>query len=192
MTQFSSESPARKTVLDAAEQLFAARGYGAVTLKDIAKQLDIKQASLYYHVPGGKEDLFVEVMLRHLERRRRAFEEIIKTGSPALEDCLMRVGMWLICQPPLNAIRTIQTDLPDLAPETAQQLEEAMRRCSFAPMESVFASHQDRLHGDPGFIAGTFLAAIEALSVVKKYGVKTEQQLVADSIALLLHGALKS
>jgi hypothetical protein len=25
--------------------------------------------------------------------------------------------------------------------------------CSFAPMESVFASHQDRLHGDPGFIA---------------------------------------
>jgi hypothetical protein len=59
-------------------------------------------------------------------------------------------------------------------------------------MESVFASHQDRLHGDPGFIAGTFLAAIEALSVVKKYGVKTDQQLVADSIALLLHGALKS
>jgi AcrR family transcriptional regulator len=168
MNQFSNESPARKTVLDAAEQLFAARGYAAVTLKDIAKQLDIKQASLYYHVPGGKEDLFVEVMLRHLERRR------------------------LICQPPLNAIRTIQTDLPDLAPETAQQLEEAMRRCSFAPMESVFASHQDRLHGDPGFIAGTFLAAIEALSVVKKYGVKTEQQLVADSIALLLHGALKS
>jgi AcrR family transcriptional regulator len=183
MNQFSSESPARKTVLDAAEQLFAARGYAAVTLKDIAKQLDIKQASLYYHVPGGKEDLFVEVMLRHLERRRRAFEEIIETGSPALEDCLMRVGMWLICQPPLNAIRTIQTDLPDLAPETAQQLEEAMRRCSFAPMESVFASHQDRLHGDPGFIAGTFLAAIEALSVVKKYGVKTEQQLVADSLA---------
>jgi AcrR family transcriptional regulator len=192
MNQFSNESPARKTVLDAAEQLFAARGYAAVTLKDIAKQLDIKQASLYYHVPGGKEDLFVEVMLRHLERRRRAFEEIIENGSPVLEDCLMRVGMWLICQPPLNAIRTIQTDLPDLAPETAQQLEEAMRRCSFAPMESVFASHQDRLHGDPGFIAGTFLAAIEALSVVKKYGVKTEQQLVADSIALLLHGALKS
>jgi AcrR family transcriptional regulator len=192
MNQFSSESSARKTVLDAAEQLFAARGYAAVTLKDIAKQLDIKQASLYYHVPGGKEDLFVEVMLRHLERRRRAFEEIITTGSPALEDCLMRVGMWLICQPPLNASRMIQTDLPDLAPEKAQQLEEAMRRCSFAPMEAVFASHQDRLHGDPGFIAGTFLATIEALSVVKKYGVKTDQQLVADSIALLLHGALKS
>jgi AcrR family transcriptional regulator len=192
MNQFSSESSARKTVLDVAEQLFAARGYAAVTLKDIAKQLDIKQASLYYHVPGGKEDLFVEVMLRHLERRRRALEEMIGIGSPALEDCLMRVGMWLICQPPLNATRMIQTDLPDLAPEKAQQLEEAMGRCSFAPMEAVFVSHQDRLHGDPGLIAGTFLAAIEALSVVKKYGVKTDQQLVADSIALLLHGALKS
>ena len=36
---------------------------------------------------------------------------------------------------PLNAIRTIETDLPNLAPEKAQQLEEAMRRCSFASME---------------------------------------------------------
>ncbi len=190
MNQSSHKSSARDTVLDAAEQLFAARGYAAVTLKDIAKQLGMKQASLYYHVPGGKEDLFVEVMLRHLERRRQSFESIIATGSPALEDCLMRVGMWLIFQPPLNVSRMIRSDLPDLAPEKACQLEAAMRRCAFAPMEAVFAGHQDRLHGDPGFIAGTFLAAIEALSVVKRYGIKTEQQLIADLIALLLHGAL--
>jgi AcrR family transcriptional regulator len=191
MKQSSSKSLAREAVLDAAEQLFATRGYAAVTLKDIAKQLDIKQASLYYHVPGGKEDLFVEVMLRHLERRRQNLVQIIATGSPGLEDCLMRVGMWLIFQPPLNAGRMIRTDLPDLDPEKANQLEAAMRRCAFAPMEAIFADHRDRLNGDPGFIAGTFMASIEALSVVKKYGVKTEQQLIADLIALLLQGALK-
>ena len=91
MNQLSNESSSRATVLNAAEELFAARGYAAVTLKDIAKQLGIKQASLYYHVPGGKEDLFVEVMLRHLERRRQAFEHIIATGSTTLEDCLMKI-----------------------------------------------------------------------------------------------------
>jgi AcrR family transcriptional regulator len=190
MKQPASQSLARDAVLDAAEQLFVDRGYAAVTLKDIAKQLDIKQASLYYHVPGGKEDLFVEVMLRHLERRRHTLEQIISTGSPGLEDCLMRVGMWLIFQPPLNAGRMVRTDLPDLAPEHADQLEAAMGRCSFAPMEAVFAQHRERLNGDPGFIAGTFMAAIEALSVVKRYGIKTEQQLIADLIALLLRGAL--
>jgi AcrR family transcriptional regulator len=192
MNQSSGESSARNTVLDAAEQLFAARGYAAVTLKDIAEQLGIKQASLYYHVPGGKEDLFVEVMLRHLERRFQMLEQIIATGSPALEDCLIRVGMWLICQSPLNASRIIQTDLPDLAPENAMKLQETMRRCSFAPIEDVFTRHRDRLNADPGFIAGTFVAAVEALSVVKKYGVKTDQQLIADLIALLLHGALNA
>jgi AcrR family transcriptional regulator len=181
----------RDTVLDAAEHLFAARGYASVTLKDIAKELGIKQASLYYHVPGGKEDLFVEVMIRHLERRRQEFERIITEGSPALEDCLMRVGLWLIAQPPLNASRMIQTDLPELAPEKACQLEEAMRRCAFAPMESALTDYQEQLHGDPGFIAGTFMAAVEALSIVKKYGIKTEQQLIADLIDLLLYGALE-
>jgi AcrR family transcriptional regulator len=192
MNQSSGESSARETVLDAAEKLFSARGYAAVTLKDIAEKLGMKQASLYYHVPGGKEDLFVEVMLRHLERRFQMLEQIIATGSPELEDCLMRVGMWLIGQSPLNASRIIQTDLPDLAPENAMKLQETMRRCSFAPMEDVLAHHRDRLKGDPGFIAGTFVAAIEALSVVKKYGVRTDEQLVADLIALLLHGALES
>jgi AcrR family transcriptional regulator len=190
MNRSSSESSARNAVLDAAEQLFTARGYAAVTLKDIAKQLGIKQAALYYHVPGGKEDLFVEVMLRHLERRRQAFEQIIATGSPELEDCLMRVGMWLIVQTPLNASRIIQSDLPDLPLEKAQQLVDAMRRCSLEPMEVVFSRHRDRLNCDPGFIAGTFIATVEALSLVKKYGVKTEQQLIADAIALLLHGGL--
>jgi AcrR family transcriptional regulator len=60
-----------------AQQLFAARGYTSVTLKDIADRLGIKQASLYYHFPGGKEDLFVEVMIHHLEQRRQGLEQII-------------------------------------------------------------------------------------------------------------------
>jgi AcrR family transcriptional regulator len=192
MGRSSSESSARETVLDAAEKLFSARGYAAVTLKDISEQLGIKQASLYYHVPGGKEDLFVEVMLRHLERRFQVLEQIIAAGSPGLEDCLMRVGMWLICQSPLNASRIIQTDLPDLSPDNAMKLQETMRRCSFAPIEDVFACHCDQLNSDPGFIAGTFVAAIEALSVVKKYGFRSDEQLVSNLVSLMLHGVLKA
>ncbi len=192
MNESIGDSSARSVVLDAAERLFTARGYASVTLKDIAKQLGIKQASLYYHVPGGKEDLFVEVMLRHLERRRQELEQIIVTSSPELEDCLLRVGMWLIVQTPLNASRMIQSDLPGLSPDKAKQLEDAMGRCSFEPMEAIFSRHCDRLHCDPGFIAGTFVSAVEALSVVKKYGIKTEEQLITDLISLLLNGALNA
>ena len=45
-------------VLDVAERLFMDRGYSAITLRDIADELGMKQASLYYHFPGGKGATF--------------------------------------------------------------------------------------------------------------------------------------
>ncbi len=186
----SFDSSARELVLNAAEQLFASRGYVAVTLKDIANRLGMKQASLYYHVPGGKEDLFVEVMLRHLERRRKALEQIILMEPQSLKDCLTRVGNWLLSQPPLNAIRMIRSDLPELAPEKASHLEQEMRRCIYCPVEEIFTRYQHQLRGDAGFIGGTFLAAVEALHTFKRYGSRTEAQLIENIVDLLLHGAL--
>jgi AcrR family transcriptional regulator len=68
MERESSES--RERVLQQAEHLFSERGYAAVTLRDIAAGLGIRQASLYHHVPGGKEQLYVEVTERNLRRIR--------------------------------------------------------------------------------------------------------------------------
>ncbi|MUH01137.1 TetR family transcriptional regulator [Scytonema sp. UIC 10036] len=195
MIKKSDRSSSRETVLDAAEQLFAARGYTAVTLKHIAEHLGMKQASLYYHFPQGKEELYVEVMLRHLEQRRVRFKQLLAEAPPTLEGRLQHIGTWLIQQPPLNGGRMILTDLPELSPESSARLEEAMYRCVFAPLEELFAESLDRLHpslqSDPGFIGGAFLAAIEALYTFKRYGSKSDEALVATLIALLLEGALK-
>ncbi|MBD2101936.1 TetR/AcrR family transcriptional regulator [Leptolyngbya sp. FACHB-261] len=191
MSQRSGEASSRELVLEAAEQLFASRGYAAVTLKDIAKQLGIKQASLYYHVPGGKEDLFVEVMVRHLERRRETLEQIIATGPPRLEDCLTQIATWLLTQPPLNISRLVRTDLPDLAPEKADQVDQAIRRCVLTPMEQFFGQYQEQLRGEAGFTAGMFLTAVESLHVVKQLGPLNQEQLIAGVIDLLLYGSLK-
>jgi len=186
----SFDPSARELVLDAAEQLFASRGYVAVTLKDIADQLGMKQASLYYHVPGGKEDLFVEVMLRHLERRRKIMQQIILMEPQSLKDSLTRVGNWLLSQPPLNAIRMIRSDLPELGPEKASHLEQEISRCIYRPVEEIFTRYQHQLRGDASFIGGTFLAAVEALHTFKRYGSRTEGQLIENIVDLLLHGAL--
>lgn len=189
------QNSSRENLLDTAEQLFTSRGYTAVTLKDIAKALGIKQASLYYHFPLGKEDLYVEVMLRHLERRSTVLKNLIAQANPDLESCLLSVGTWLIKQPPLNGGRMILTDLPQLSPETAAQIESAMYGCAFAPIEDLFAKYrddlQDNLQQDPGFIGGAFTSAIEALYTFKRYGVKDDEELVADLITLLLKGAVK-
>ncbi len=56
--QQQGNTDARERVLDAAERLFAERGYASVTLRDIAAEVGIRHTSLYHHVPGGKEAIF--------------------------------------------------------------------------------------------------------------------------------------
>jgi AcrR family transcriptional regulator len=189
-----TQSSSKETVLDAAEQLFAARGYTSVTLKHIADQLGIKQASLYYHFPLGKEDLYVEVMLRHLEYRLTKLKSLIAGAEPTLSNCLLAVGRWLIQQPPLNSERMIMSDLPALSPDKAMQLSEAMGRCAFAPIQALFIEYKhqlkDRFHSNLDLLAGTFLATLESLYTHRQNGSKTDEELVSDLIELLLGGAL--
>lgn len=89
----------------------------------------------------------------------------------------------------------ILTDLPQLSQEKAAKLESAMYRCAFGPIEELFGRYhddlQDSLQQDPGFIGGAFISAIEALYTFKRYGVKDDEELVADLITLLLKGAVK-
>jgi AcrR family transcriptional regulator len=192
----ANPNSSRETVLDTAEQLFAVRGYTAVTLKHLADQLGMKQASLYYHFPQGKEQLYVEVMLRHLEHRRTVVESLISQSETTLKSCLVNVGVWLIQQIPLHAGRMFVSDLPELSPDKAAQLEASIYRCVFAPIESIFIQYRHQLkeqfQTDLGFIGGTFLCSLESLYTFKQYGSKTDEELVADLVDLLLAGSLVS
>ncbi len=194
MSKKASQNSSREAVLDAAEQLFAVRGYTAVTLKQLADRLGMKQASLYYHFPLGKEDLYVEVMLRHLEHRRSVLERLISQSEPSLRGCLLEVGVWLIQQLPLHAGRMFVSDLPELSSDNAAQIEASIYRCVFAPIEGIFIQHRhqlkDRFQDDLGFIGGTFLCSLEALYTVKQFGSKTDEELVSYLVDLLLEGSI--
>lgn len=194
MNKKATSSSSREIVLEAAEQLFAARGYKAVTLKHIAEHLGIKQASLYYHFPLGKEDLYVEVMLRHLEYRLTKLNSLIAGAEPTLSSCLLAVGQWLIQQQPLNSERMIMSDLPELSSDKAIQLSEAMGRCAFEPIQALFIKYKhqlkDRFHSNLDLLAGTFLATLESLYTHRQNGSKTDEELVHDLVELLLGGAL--
>ena len=61
----------RKRILDAAEQVFAARGFEGATLRDIAAGAGV-QVGLVHHHGGGKEDLFRITVARRAEELSRA------------------------------------------------------------------------------------------------------------------------
>jgi AcrR family transcriptional regulator len=66
----------RGTVLDAACQLFADRGYRGTSMKDIAETVGVRAPSLYNHVTSKQEILFA-IMDKAMDRALTALEEAL-------------------------------------------------------------------------------------------------------------------
>jgi AcrR family transcriptional regulator len=49
-------------ILTAAKELFFAKGYKGVSMKEIADVVQVTPAALYYHFPEGKEGLFTKMI----------------------------------------------------------------------------------------------------------------------------------
>jgi TetR/AcrR family transcriptional repressor of mexJK operon len=69
----TTESPKRRAIMEAATELFAARGYGAVSMDAIAKAADVSKATLYAHFES-KDSLFATIV-------RAACEENLSLGG---------------------------------------------------------------------------------------------------------------
>ncbi len=87
-------SSGRDRVLDEAGRLFRKRGYNAVTMRDIAVEVGIRQASLYYHFPS-KEQLFVAVTERVFEHHRIGLQQAIQNAETNLRSQLQASARWV-------------------------------------------------------------------------------------------------
>src|SRR5262245_5108195 len=115
----------RARVLAAATELFAARGFHATTVRDIAQRARVNVASGHYHF-GSKKELYVEVLraqfagIRALLRRHRAAispAELAGLSRPALERALeARIGAMLellVGPPPVPHAALMQREMCD-------------------------------------------------------------------------------
>ena len=57
----------RDAILDAAKVLIAERSYGAVSMRDIASAVGIRQSAIYNHFPS-KQAILGDLMMAHMER----------------------------------------------------------------------------------------------------------------------------
>lgn len=71
-------------LLDAAASLFATKGYGATSTREIATVLGIQKASLYYHI-GSKEELLYAICKSSLEQIRADVEAALAAVADPLE-----------------------------------------------------------------------------------------------------------
>ncbi len=85
-------------VLDAAAILFAAQGFAATSLQDIAKQIGLSRTSMYYYFPS-KEALLVELVRGVTERTKAIFAKVADaantTHSARLTEAARRLVLWV-------------------------------------------------------------------------------------------------
>jgi len=188
------DNETRRRILDVAEQLFSERGYAAVRLRDIASAVGMRHASLYYYAPGGKEQLFIDVMERNFARHRAGLTEAISGAGSDIRAQLHAVARWLVSQPPLDFSRMQQADLPALGEDQAHRLllvaYDALRLPIMAALERGVASGQVKA-------SNLELAAIGLVSLVESvhaipsaYRTVPLEQIGEELVDMLLDGWL--
>jgi Transcriptional regulator len=50
----------RKAIVDAFLELATTHGYNAVTMRQLGKAVNVKASSLYFHFPGGRDEIIIE------------------------------------------------------------------------------------------------------------------------------------
>ena len=121
----------RRQIEDAASTLFRARGYAATSVRDIAKVLDLRGASLYAHVTS-KEDVLWAIVDEAAGRFLAAAEPIAASDRPAVER--------------LRALVAAHVDVVAASPERASVFLEQWTALSGERRQAILAA-RDRYEG---------------------------------------------
>lgn len=187
-----SANEARDRVLNVAEWLFTERGYAAVTLRDIADALGIKPASLYYHAPGGKEDLFVTVTERGLIRHRAGLEAALDAAGEDLRAQLQAAARWFLSQPAIDWHRMMTSDMPAIGEEQARRLGQVAGDAIIRPLAVRFEAARTReglsMPPQSEMLAGAFVAIMGAMHDAHTYTPLPKEPMADQMIDILLDG----
>lgn len=188
-------SDAKQRVLDVAEALFMRQGYAAITLRDIADSLGMRQASLYYHFPKGKEQLYVEMAERFFGRNRQGLEDAIHATPPDVAAQLHAAADWFATQPPMNLSSMMHADMPALQAENAAHLGRAAYDAMFVPLRTIFiqgATRGETRAVNPDVMAGSFLAILDGIQFSgQRPDTPSRASMLDDVISVMLDGLRK-
>lgn len=158
-------------MLAAAADLFRARGYDGIGIAELLERSCCPRGSLYFHFPGGKEQIGAEVLNGFAERTAARFRELHESGV-SLEKFIDLVFK-------TTAKESKESDYFGSCPVAAiaagfgakdQLLADAVRNC-FAAWEAVIAEAA-RARGmtekNAAAFASAFLASMEGAFVLSK------------------------
>lgn len=111
---------ARPAILTTALKLFAERGFGGTSVRDIAAAAQIQPATLYAHFPSKQHVLAELIELGHQEHQKWLREALLESGNDPVEQvaALVRAHVGMHAAYPMLAVVS-NSELHSLEPEFA-------------------------------------------------------------------------
>jgi TetR/AcrR family transcriptional regulator, cholesterol catabolism regulator len=179
-------------IMDIAARQFRARGYAAVSLRDIATEAGMRTPSLYYHFPS-KDDLVIAVMNRGITVVREAVTAALAALPPETED-FARLGTAMRAH--LRALHGL-SDYTSANVRIFGQLPEALRRANLPERRAYQAIWADLLSptcaGNPEVLAVRVPFVIGALNATLEWfdPARGDLDALADQLGRVLLTGLK-
>ena len=184
-------SPRRRELLDAAAELFSARGYDATTTQDIAERLGLQKASLYHYVRGKRE--LLHALVREVQEPSLAMLAAIRAGDADPVAKLRAVIVHHVVLLVRNRERTglFLEERRNLSPERRAAVREGEREYA-AGVEALIEEGRSagvvRAQVDAAIAGQTLLGALNWLHRWHRPGGWPEEQLGAELADVLLGG----
>ena len=193
------DSP-RARVLECAERLFMERGYQAVKLRDISDALGVRAASLYYHFPGGKPEMFLAVLDAAMDRYRSGLDAAIRRADSGLEAELDAAARFYLSQPKIDFFRMLDSDLEQIEPADRARVAMKMHRSLQGPIMDAFVRASRSGAGGsiadapmPELLAGSFLAIVQGIHHLRaEFDIPITKEQMASRMSHILAAGLRS
>ena len=122
-------------ILSAAAQIFREKGYHAASMQDIADAVQVRKASLYYHV-ASKQDILNELLDQAMDRLNAGMTEILVSADPPAEKLSRAITAYTLVlsnYPDLSSAllleyRSLDPDFRDHHKPRRQQFESIWQR----------------------------------------------------------------
>lgn len=117
----SERARSRRAVLDAALRLFAERGYGGTSVRDIATGASVQPATMYAHFPSKEHVLAELISIGHEEHHRRMRNALLDSSPEPREQlaALVRAHVGMHAEYPMLAV-VANAELHALSPSFAE------------------------------------------------------------------------
>ena len=156
--------------MDVAEAHLAKAGYMGVSLEDIAREAGVSKPALYYHFPGGKAELFVEISHRALGRMRAGLDRAMAAEEDGANK-LRAAARWLMAEReagnPMNELRDVAKFVGE---RHRMGLAEGFRGSLYGPIRRAVARAVESgefREDDPDFLTWAFLGLASGMLDVR-------------------------